>query len=335
MPSFPSDPVLNAVHARLRQWNVRGPLLVAVSGGADSLALLRCCQLLQDHLGLIVHAAHFDHRLRAESHLDSDWVQARCRQWNIPVHCGCRDAASRDTHIEEDARHDRYDFLKQTAREQHCAWLATGHTANDQAETVLHHVLRGTGLAGLSGMPESRPLSPEVQLVRPLLDVPRETLQQWLQTQHIDWRDDPSNQNESLTRNWLRHRLLPMVRDRINPRVDTALHQLASHARDSQIAINWAADQLQSHVTLEDSEHASTMTIDCAPLRNVPSSILTAFFTQLWINAEWPRQRMSTKHWQALTQLVQHTGHPTGHSLPGSIQAEWYRGQLTLRRLTE
>src|SRR5262245_3232525 len=155
-------------------------VVLAVSGGPDRVALVRAVLALKRRNGgrgqVIV--AHFHHGLRgAKADQDQAWIGQLCRRWKIRLEVERADvtgtAAARGDGWEAAARHSRYEFFRQIAELAGARWVALGHTTDDQTETVLHRILRGTGLAGLAGMPPRRPLSPSVALVRPLLDVSR------------------------------------------------------------------------------------------------------------------------------------------------------------------
>lgn len=184
-------------------------VLCAVSGGADSMAMLWCLYLLREELCITVSAAHFNHRLRgAEADRDEAFVRAFCQTHNIPLTVGSAEvaqyAAEHGMGIEEAARECRYAFLQGCA----CDKLATAHTADDNAETVLLHLLRGSGLRGLCGIPPKRG-----KLVRPLLSVTRGQIEAFLQQAGIAWVEDSTNAGETCLRNRLRHGVMPALRD--------------------------------------------------------------------------------------------------------------------------
>ncbi|TVR14302.1 MAG: tRNA lysidine(34) synthetase TilS [Planctomycetota bacterium] len=190
------------------------PLLVAVSGGADSLALLALMVQLRQWP---VHIGHIDHGLRtpADAQADQDAIAEMLRQLqaDIPVHV--RKVAVRDwaqekrCGIEEAARHLRYATLVEIARDHQASVILTAHHADDQAETILHHLLRGCGPVGQWGMAERRSLVEGVELIRPLLTQTRASCHQFLRQRGLSWHEDVSNSDMTFTRNWLRHQVLP------------------------------------------------------------------------------------------------------------------------------
>jgi tRNA(Ile)-lysidine synthase len=212
-------------------------LLVGVSGGADSLCLLHALRALALELGLALHVAHLDHGLRAASAADAAWVGALCAEWGLPCtleHCAVRVLAERGRlSLEDAARQARYSFLVQVAQQVGARTVAVGHTADDQAETVLLHLLRGAGLEGLAGMaPDARwPLPGErgadhLRLLRPLLTLTRAETEAYCAAAGLLPRQDESNRDLAYARNRVRLELLPLLRE-LNPGITATLGRTA------------------------------------------------------------------------------------------------------------
>ncbi len=213
-------------------------VLVAVSGGPDSVALLLALMALRKRFGLEVAAIHFDHQLRATSKDDMDWVRAFCDEREISCFTGegdvARVAREQKAGIEETARKMRYQFLAFVAAEKRFDALATGHTADDQAETVLMRVLRGTGVRGIRGMLPSGPIpgASALRLIRPLLEQRRMDTVAFCAAAGVSPLIDSSNADiAAATRNRLRHETLPAL-EALNPSVRQALLGLAQSARE-------------------------------------------------------------------------------------------------------
>jgi tRNA(Ile)-lysidine synthase len=205
------------------------PIVVGVSGGPDSLTLLSL--LNQTKFPLIV--AHFDHALRPESSTEVAFVRRNAASLNLPFRHERQDvrahAEDQKLSIEEAARELRYSFLFRLAEETDAQAIAVGHTADDQAETLLMHLLRGTGLSGLRGMAYRtlpNPWSQSVPLIRPLLSFRREEILAYCTKMELDPIDDPSNLDSSFTRNRIRHELLPKLEE-YNPQIKEHLLQSA------------------------------------------------------------------------------------------------------------
>ncbi len=218
-------------------------VLCAVSGGADSMCLLH---LLSRREGILLHAAHFDHRLRGEeSDADAAFVQDWCTAHSIPFHLGSADVAAQarasGQGIEETARELRYAFLQHTAQKIGADVIATAHNADDNAETLLLHLIRGTGLQGLTGIPPRRN-----NVVRPLLTTSRAEILAYLEEFQIPHREDSSNSDESYARNKLRAQVMPVLRE-LNPRfVHSAAAAIQSLRTDHSYLSELAAEACQN-----------------------------------------------------------------------------------------
>ena len=195
------------------QLNRADRLVIGVSGGADSLALLTA--LAAD--GWDVHAAHFNHRLRDNADEDAEFVQVFCQKRSIPCVIGSGQtpvfAEEQSLNVEEAARRLRYRFLFETAAAKKAAAVVTAHHADDQVETVLLHLLRGTGLDGLTGMAyrTGTEWHPKIPLVRPMLGVWREEIDAYLEQRGLSPQVDPSNLDTGYRRNQLRHETIPAL----------------------------------------------------------------------------------------------------------------------------
>ncbi|MDQ2767711.1 MAG: tRNA lysidine(34) synthetase TilS, partial [Gemmatimonadota bacterium] len=223
--------IVSSVRAFARRHSIfrPGPLVVAVSGGTDSVALALVLAELRDEFGLVLNVAHFDHRSRPRSSAtDAAFVAELADRIGAPIRVGRAEAAPRS---EDDARRDRYGFLRRAASEIGAGAIATGHTLDDQAETVLLHLTRGAGLAGVAAM---RPLRDGI--VRPLLAIGRAETEAICKAAGIRPREDPSNRSLKFARNRIRHRVLPELQ-RINPQVRGALARFADAAADLESRI--------------------------------------------------------------------------------------------------
>ena len=213
-------------------------VLCAVSGGSDSMALLAVLLALRGEGGFEVEAAHFNHGIRGESaREDAAFVAARCAEWNVRCHSGEGDvprlAAEWRCSLEDAARRARYAFLDETAAARGADCIALAHQLEDQAETVLLHLTHGCGLEGLAGMRMR-----QGNRVRPLMDVRRETLREYLRARGVAWREDETNAEDCCARNILRLRVMPQLR-RLNPRADEAVAraaEIAARAADEALA---------------------------------------------------------------------------------------------------
>jgi len=202
-------------------------VLVASSGGLDSTVLLHLLVFYCRDLPLRLTVAHFDHRMREGSEADADWLAGLCRAWEMPLLRGAAEVPPRG---EESARRQRYTFLRSAAARAGASLIFTAHHADDQAETVLFRVLRGTGLRGLRGIPART----ESGLVRPLLPFWREELERYARSQALAWRRDPSNEVEGPARNRIRLHHLPEIERTFAPSARRNLVALAELVREAE-----------------------------------------------------------------------------------------------------
>jgi tRNA(Ile)-lysidine synthase len=221
-------------------------VLVALSGGADSVALLRAMAALKRGGAGRLCAAHLNHQLRTDAEEDEQFVVELCGRLGVTCEVGRvavdRLAAESSVGIESAARTARYRFLEQAAGRLGARFVVTAHTADDQAETVLHRILRGTGIRGLAGMARARPLG-HATLIRPLLGVRRAELRVYLDDLAQPHRRDSSNLDLRFTRNRIRRRLLPRLQRQFNPDAVEALLRLGNLAGEVQAVIDGLVDE--------------------------------------------------------------------------------------------
>ncbi len=306
-------------------------LLVAVSGGADSVALLLGLQELAKENALHLQVAHVNHQLRGEqSDSDSQFVASLAASLGVPCHVDSVDIAIMAKEwgigIEEAARDARFAFFRQTARQTNTRWIALAHTADDQAETILHHIVRGTGIAGLRGMPAVRELEKDIAIVRPLLRTSRKTVLNYLQIRNQEFRQDGTNDDTEFTRNRIRHVLLPMLETQFNPQVRQALLRLGTQAGEVQTLID---DQIRSLCAVAVASQQDEI---CRLVRDrlvgKTRYLLRAFFARLWQQQNWPRQRMGFAEWDRLVDLLHNEETAV---LPGNVEVRT-RGDLFVLR---
>ena len=236
----------NGVLSFLRQHDLLPPAgscaVAAVSGGADSMCLLDVLHGLSREFGWTVCAAHFNHCLRGdEADRDERFVRNHCVSSGIPFYCGREDVARwADEHrmgVEAAGRELRYRFLEKVREKTGALFIATAHNADDNAETVLMHLLRGSGTAGLCG------IQPQLgRVIRPLLFASRSDIEEYNVSRGISWLDDSTNGDDSLLRNRLRHQVIPVLKD-INPSFSDACRRLTRLASlDDQALTSLAVD---------------------------------------------------------------------------------------------
>ena len=251
-------------------------LVVGVSGGADSLALLHVLHTKRTALGVELHAATFDHGLRGpDGAADAAYVAQICRSWGIPVIVGAASVKSQGGGIEQAARKARYDFLAHTAHTLNAQHIAVAHHADDQAETVLLNLIRGTGLRGLGGMALSSPLPghPDLTLIRPFLQRSRQEIETYCRDNNLHPRHDATNEDTRFVRNHIRLETLPMLRQ-MNPHIDQALVRLAAIAQTDH---DFIANELQTRISDTLVITPDRVTLPQETFRELPPALQNQF----------------------------------------------------------
>ncbi|MFI4876409.1 MAG: tRNA lysidine(34) synthetase TilS [Blastopirellula sp. JB062] len=306
-------------------------VLIAVSGGADSVALLRALSAIRQAGQGSLMVAHLDHQLRAESAKDSDFVENLASSLQLPAEIGKIDvpalADAAGDGVEAAAREARYAFLRQTAMRAGARFVVTAHTADDQIETLLHRILRGTSVAGLAGIPRARELAPGISLLRPLLSMRRLEIEKYLADCGQTFRHDASNDQSHYFRNRLRNELLPLLRADYLPQTDQSLLRLAAGAAECREYVEQQANELLDACLI--SATSERVALSAARLAAASPFLATEACVQLWRRRDWSRQAMSREKWGMLFSLLT-ADSPSAIELPGGIRAEKKGEQLTL-----
>lgn len=308
-------------------------VLVAVSGGADSVALARGLnQLRVAGEGRLV-LAHYNHRLRGEeSDADQHFVEALANELGSEA---IVEAASASSPASEASLRDlRYAFFKRAADQSGARYVATGHTADDQVETVLFNILRGTGLAGLAGIPRVRELTEAATILRPLLDTTRMEVLEFLMKSGAPFREDSTNASTNYTRNRIRHDLLPQLERDYNPQVRDAIRRLSQIAGEADDLVDAAVRRLLSNIKRLVPGGVELQT---RPLLHGSELVARAALMQAWKWENWPLAEMSFEKWDELLAFAREPA-PSGEThvcprmFPGGIRAEKQGGVLRLTR---
>ncbi|MDO5408933.1 MAG: tRNA lysidine(34) synthetase TilS [Lachnospiraceae bacterium] len=235
-----------------------GRVLAAVSGGADSVCLLLILKELEQALGICVEAVTVNHGIRGETaERDVGFVSDLCGKWKIPVHI-CRvevpELAKREQLSEEEAaRKARYRCFYETAEKIGASAVAVAHHRDDNCETILHHLFRGSSLRGLRGMEASRKMG-SLNVIRPFLETGRREIEEWLEERRISWCTDETNLEDDYTRNRLRHHVIPLVEAQINQQASAHVAQAGAYIAEAQELLEeLAAKWLQSHGKWENT----------------------------------------------------------------------------------
>ncbi|QFS43914.1 tilS, tRNA(Ile)-lysidine synthase [Nostoc sphaeroides CCNUC1] len=217
-------------------------LLIAVSGGQDSLCLIKLLLDLQSKWGWHLGIAHCDHRWRSDSEANAHHVENLAKTWDTSFYL---ETANEPINSEAAARDWRYQALSAIAKANNYQYIVTGHTASDRAETLLYNLIRGTGADGLQALTWQRPLTTGIMLVRPLLEITRSQTEQFCQEFKLPIWEDSTNQDLQYARNRIRQELIPYLRENFNPQVESALAQTAELLQAEVEYLEKAAQQLR------------------------------------------------------------------------------------------
>jgi tRNA(Ile)-lysidine synthase len=297
-------------------------LLVAVSGGVDSVVLLDVLLRLQDRLGVRLFVAHVHHGLRGKSaDRDAAFVVAEAARRNLGASVCRLDPAERrrGESMQAWARAARYACLGAVATQVRASRIVIAHTMDDQAETVLLHLLRGTGPRGLAGIPPLRH-----QILRPLLGVSRAEIETYAAAHHLTYRTDASNACDAYLRNRVRHHLLPLLAKEYNPQIVASLAALATLMREDESAL---AEQAASLLEQAGQENGPTMRLSVEALRVAMPAVARRAFQDTFQAVTRGQHALTRRHLEALRRLL---ARETVVPLPGRLEA---RRETTVIRI--
>jgi tRNA(Ile)-lysidine synthase len=306
-------------------------ILLAVSGGADSTALLHIMTSLKSRVMMPAEicCAHINHQLRgAESQRDQDFVTSQCCKLNLPVFTEEIDvrqfAREQKLSIETAARKLRIDALIEIAQQQNCTCIATAHQKNDNAETVVQRLTRGTGFRGLCGILPVKEFG-GIKFVRPLLCASRDEIVRYLQARDIEWCTDRTNENCSYRRNFIRHKLLPFLQKDFADNLAEQLTRLTESSRGFYRLISRAADEIWPDVTAIDSE---IVKLNLTVFNKQHPEIKIAVIRRILTCLDAGQQDFTEQHYQKLMNLPD----CEKLQLPGNIEAYRQGGTIIFNR---
>lgn len=331
--------------------------VIAVSGGPDSVALLRAMHSIiasgQVASSTRLVAAHFNHRLRAaESDQDECFVVELAKHLDIDCVTDRRPLSPSETTIqtqdsddplkkvpyrgnEAQWRKDRNRFFRQVALDHQATWVATGATADDQIETALHHLLRGSGPTGIAGVRFERTIAPGIVLIHPIMETWKDEVLDYLQTIHQPHRRDASNDLLHFTRNRIRHELIPYMESFAGtPNLKQRLFVATQLIREEHALVESLASQwLEKNPPII---HAEGFQMPLESISQTAWPILQVAFVTLWHQFQWPLQDCTYRHWQRSKELLQQataTTHPVQWQFPGGVLWRCARKELRVTRL--
>jgi len=236
--------MLESVRSTIEKYRMLAPgdgVIVGLSGGVDSVTLLSALLALRDELNLSIYAVHINHNLRGDAaHKDEGFARLLCKSWGIPLLVFQADvqgfATEQKLSIEEAGRKIRYKYLRQGLAEFNAHKIAVGHNQDDNAETILLNLFRGTGLKGLGGIP---PVNG--QIIRPLIEVSRQKIEAYAKENNLQYSTDQTNASSDYTRNYIRNQVLPVVREHFGDKVSETMARNAFLLRADEEALSAAA----------------------------------------------------------------------------------------------
>jgi tRNA(Ile)-lysidine synthase len=308
--------VLPAIRRFFNKHTIEGPGIVAVSGGADSVSLLSGLSAHQ-YGPLIV--AHFNHQLRgAESDADEQFVQSLAQQFGCEFQSRGHAIFREGGNLEAVSRRFRYDWLVELARVKKARWIATGHTADDQAETVLHRLIRGTGIQGLRGIAPMRKVThdsgSEIRIIRPMLRVTKAEIMLYIEQNELTYRTDSSNADRRFTRNRIRQELMPLLQT-YNGKVVESLGRLSEQAGELYAYIENEALANLAYVELPRA--GRVVVLDRAKCASLANHQVRELLRLIWAREAWPQKDMSYDHWQTVLSIIH--GLRSADDMPGVL----------------
>jgi len=321
---------LAGVDAAIGRYHMLAPgdmVVVGVSGGPDSVALLHCLVALKEKRPLDLVVAHLNHQLRGETaSQEAAFVKSLASRLNVPCEIGSRDVASyaqgHRLSIQEAARKVRYAFYREVFDKHGAAKIALGHQADDNAESVLIHLLRGTGPRGLAGIPPVR----DGYIIRPLIDMQRAQVLQFLETGGFEYVEDRSNLDPKYLRNRIRHNLLPSLKAEYNPKAGSALTRLAAIARQEEDF--WCRQVAGAFEELLLEQTTDRLVLSASGLARLHPALLRRLVRHAVLSLKGNLRRLGHQHVEAVAHLANRSS-PCGRiDLPHGVMALRDRDEL-------
>ncbi len=306
-------------------------VMAAVSGGADSVCLLRSLLDIRRELGIEVIVANLDHGLRgAESEKDSEFVKRLSE--DIGLECvhkkvSLGSGGKRGSSVEERAREKRYAFLIESAAAKGCGAIATGHTMDDQAETVLLRFIHGSSLAGITGIPPVRHEG-DLRIIRPLIRVERRDILSFLKKEGLEHVEDSSNLDMRFSRNRVRHEILPFL-EKYNPRLKRSLVNLSDTLREDHLFIRTEKEKaLSKHAGGE----IGPVAIKIKDMILQPRALRKEIFKELFRRAGGNVKALTYRHWMDMDYFLRAGNKGAALDFPGGIRVTRTRGEVVFGR---
>ena len=333
---------MNRVHEEiLKRWPIDrwkcSTIVVALSGGPDSVALLRALHeiVLDDATAVQTRlvVAHLNHRARGiESDRDEEFVKELASELKLEFRGGSI-AVPDPQSSEADWRNLRLSFLKNMAQEVQAKWIATGATADDSVETMLHHLFRGSGPAGLAGIRVQRDVSADLTLVHPMIGLWKDELLEYLESLNQAYRIDLTNLGCDYTRNRIRNECIPYLEQfTASDSLKKRLHNAAELIRQEHEVIEKLAWKWVDSPAIRWGQNA--IEVDWKDASELDWSVLQCAFVEIWHRLNWPLGQIGFSHWERVRQWIESartTSHPRKMQLPGPIELRIARQKVQIR----
>jgi tRNA(Ile)-lysidine synthase len=331
-----SNALLHRVAKYVQTENLIQPedsVLAGVSGGADSVTLLHILKVLQPYMFRSLGVAHLNHCIRSsESDRDAEFVSNLCGSLNIPFHGSKKDvglyAYKNKLNLEEAARKCRYDFFHTLIQKEGYTKIALGHQANDNAELVLMHLFRGSGLKGVSGMPANR----DNKVIRPLLKVTLPEIMDYISSHRLMHVYDATNFDITLTRNRIRHRLIPMLQNEFNPKIVKALNTFSTVSQDEDEWMSQITESFFLKILLERKTGEITLAVN--ELCKAHRALARRALRRALIELKGDLRRIYLAHIESILDLLSSQKGYQRLNLPEKILVERVYDQLQFKLLT-
>ena len=333
-----------AVFNTINKYNLIKPndsIIIGVSGGPDSVALLKILYSinLAKNLHLRLFVAHINHQLRGKSsEKDAQFVQNLSKDLSLPFllkSVNVQEIANQTKRsIEETARIERYKYFGELSQRHNVAIVALGHTADDNAETVIHRIIRGTGLMGLGGIPINRPLvaGSSIQVVRPLLFTWRREIIEYLRKKQINYRTDESNYETTYLRNKIRLELIPLLEKQYNPNIKNSIVQLCQILNANNEYLSLEAERILKDSTIESSE--DSYTINTHFLTKQPKILQQLVFQEILNVMQISLKEIKYEHYTKIFDEITKRGKGRHFQLPGKLYLWHEHGMLYFKKGT-
>jgi len=292
-------------------------LLVAVSGGLDSMTLLHLLHQFRDDIGIIISVAHINHCLRGkESDEDEGFVKSFCEERQLPFYSRSWDCRPKDENLQDAARQFRYQSFKEIALETGADKIVLAHHQDDQVETVLQHLIRGCGLEGLGGMDPILDLGDGCLVIRPLLPFSRSNIETYAKEMGITHREDRTNRESKYERNFIRHRIVPLLLEK-NPNLMTTISEMTTYLREDESLLsettNGVFDEMASF------PEAGRIEIDAASFGKLHPSIRKRVIRKAYSHLNGSTRGLNSDQLIRIDQMSSGSKREGEYSLPNGI----------------